>query len=63
MVNPGERYEPGDSVELTFHPDSDSILHIPGRVVRTSKKGTVLHLSRDRIYRLLFREGAHRGAT
>ncbi|HKK49429.1 MAG TPA: PilZ domain-containing protein [Alkalispirochaeta sp.] len=71
MVNPGERYEPGDSVELTFHPDSDSILHIPARVVRSSKKGTILHLSfeniressRDRIYRLLFREGAHRGAT
>lgn len=66
MVNPGERYEQGETLELTFHPESDSTLHIPAKVVRTSKKGKVLHLSfesiressRDKIYRMLFRQGA-----
>jgi hypothetical protein len=68
MVNPGERYEQGETLELTFHPDSEATLHIPARVVRTSKKGKVLHLSfesiressRDKIYRMLFRQGAER---
>lgn len=68
MVNPGERFESDDSLELTFHPESDSTLHIPARVVRTSKGGKVLHLtfeniregSRDKIYKMLFREGAQR---
>lgn len=68
MANPGERYEKGESLELTFHPDSEATLHIPARVVRTSKQGKVLHLSfeniressRDKIYRLLFQEGAER---
>ncbi|MFW6214491.1 MAG: flagellar brake protein [Alkalispirochaetaceae bacterium] len=66
MVNPGERFEAEDSLELTFHPESDSTLHIPARVVRTSKGGKVLHLSfeniregsRDKIYKMLFRQGA-----
>ncbi|MFP4302797.1 MAG: flagellar brake protein [Spirochaetaceae bacterium] len=68
MVNPGERYEHGETLELTFHPDSEATLHIPARVVRTSKQGRVLHLtfeniretSRDKIYRFLFRQGAER---
>jgi c-di-GMP-binding flagellar brake protein YcgR len=68
VVNPGQRYEEGDTLELTFHPDSEKTLHIPANVVRTSKGGKVLHLSfeniressRDKIYRLLFRQGADR---
>lgn len=68
MVNPGERYEQGQTLELTFHPESESTLHIPAKVVRTSKQGKVLHLSfeniressRDKIYRMLFKQGAER---
>lgn len=68
MVNPGQRYEQGETLELTFHPDSEKTLHIPANVVRSSKSGKVLHLSfeniressRDKIYRLLFRQGAER---
>lgn len=68
IVNPGQRYDAEESLELTFHPESESTLHLPARVVRTSKGGKVLHLtfenlregSRDKIYKLLFRQGAQR---
>lgn len=68
IVNPGQRYDADDTLELTFHPESESTLHLPATVVRTSKGGKVLHLSfenlregsRDKIYRLLFKEGAQR---
>jgi c-di-GMP-binding flagellar brake protein YcgR len=61
--NPGGRFSTGDTVELTFHPDGDTTLDLVATVVRTSRRGKVIHLrygniresDRDRVYRLMFR--------
>ncbi len=60
--NPAERFSAGDSVELTFHPDGDTTLDLVATVVRTSRRGKVIHVrygniresDRDRVYRLIF---------
>ncbi|HKJ85424.1 MAG TPA: PilZ domain-containing protein, partial [Spirochaetia bacterium] len=66
---PDPRFQRGEHVELTFHPDSAAPLHLPGRIVRESKGGRVAHVSfddltpstRDRVYGFLFQRQA-RGA-
>ncbi len=62
IENPDKRFSPGDTVELTFHPDGDRSLNLIATVVRTSRGGSTIHVkygsiresSRDRVYRLLF---------
>lgn len=62
LENPGKRFSTGDAVELTFHPDGNRELNLIATVVRTSRRGSVIHVkygniresSRDRVYRLLF---------
>lgn len=60
---PDERYEPGETVELTFNASSTDALHLPARIVRESHGGSVVHVAfqgisqntRDRIVGFLFR--------
>lgn len=60
---PDERYQEGEVVEMTFHPESDAALHLPGRIVRESRRGAIAHVrfenlqpgTRDRIMGLVFR--------
>jgi c-di-GMP-binding flagellar brake protein YcgR/type II secretory pathway pseudopilin PulG len=62
LENPGKRFNTGDTVELTFHPEGDTTLNLIATVVRTSHGGSTIHVkygniresSRDRVYRLLF---------
>jgi hypothetical protein len=62
LENPQGRFRSGDGVELSFHPDSEEALNVQANVVRTSRRGSVLHVNfehlrestRDRIYRMLF---------
>ncbi|GAB6088985.1 PilZ domain-containing protein [Spirochaeta dissipatitropha] len=62
VVNPKKAFSAGDDISLSFRSDTETMLHIIGRVVRTSKHNTVLHIDfdnmgesrRDRLYRLLF---------
>ena len=42
---PDDRFQRGEHVEMTFHPDSAQALHLPGRIVRESKGGKVAHVS------------------
>jgi hypothetical protein len=64
LENPQNRFRAGAGVELSFHPDSKSVLNVLGNVVRTSHRGSVIHVNfehlkdstRDRIYRMLFTE-------
>lgn len=68
LENPGNRFERGAGLELSFHPSSSEPLNVVGHVVRTSKRGAVLHVNfehlkettRDSIYRLLFEEEKRR---
>ena len=61
--NPNGEVKKGSDVELTFHPNSEERLNLHGRVVRTSRQGSVLHIkferlresARDKVYRVLFR--------
>ncbi len=70
LYNPENRFGAGDEVELTFHPDSTETLHVVGRVIRRSKRGTVIHVgfqqlresARDKIFRGLFRKQPDRRA-
>lgn len=63
---PDSRYQRGEQIELTFHPDSDAPLHLPGRIVRESKGGRIAHMcfgdlrpsTRDRVFEYLFRNQA-----
>jgi len=65
---PDERYQRGEQVEMTFHPDSAEPLHLPARVVRESRRGRVVHVTfehvkpatRDRILGFLFRSQGRR---
>jgi hypothetical protein len=43
LANPGQRFSPGDLVELSFAPSGDE-LAVPARVVRTSRTGALLHV-------------------
>ncbi len=60
---PDDRYERGESVEMTFHPDSRQAMHLAGRIVRESHGGRVVHVkftdvgpsTRDRVLGFLFR--------
>lgn len=60
---PDDRYEPGETVELTFNANSANSLHLPSRIVRESHGGSVVHVAfhgipqhtRDRIIGFLFR--------
>jgi len=62
LMNPSQRFHQGDDIELTFHPSSDSTLHLVANVLRTSQGNTVLHVkfgriketTRDQVYNLLF---------
>lgn len=62
VVNPKKTFSTGDDISLSFRSDTETMLHIIGRVVRTSRHNTVLHIDfenmgesrRDRLYRLLF---------
>ena len=63
LRNPSPKFVRGTDLELTFHPDSEGMLNLHGRVVRTSHQGRVLHVkfeklresTRDKIFGLLFR--------
>ncbi|MFP4115067.1 MAG: PilZ domain-containing protein [Spirochaetota bacterium] len=65
---PDGRYQRGEHVELTFHPDSTKALHLPGRIERESKGGKVVHVSfedlrpatRDKVVGLVFRNERRR---
>ena len=60
---PDDRYQRGETVEMTFHPDSRQAMHLAGRIVRESHGGKVVHVkftdvgpsTRDRVLGLLFR--------
>ena len=60
---PDDRYQRGESVEMTFHPDSQQAIHLVGRIVRESRGGKVVHVkftdvapsTRDRVLGFLFR--------
>ncbi|MFW5688212.1 MAG: flagellar brake protein [Spirochaetota bacterium] len=60
---PDERFQAGEQVEMTFHPDSDAAMHLTGEVIRESKRGSIAHVSfenlrpgeRDRVMRYVFR--------
>lgn len=62
LINPAGEFEAGNTIELSFHPDSREPLHVQASVIRTSENGSVLHVRfeqmresmRDKIYRLLF---------
>ncbi len=49
LYSPEASFKEGSEVELTFHPDSNEALHVAGTVVKRSRRGTVLHISFDRI--------------
>ncbi|MFW5743686.1 MAG: flagellar brake protein [Spirochaetota bacterium] len=65
---PDDRYQRGEHVEITFHPDSSEPLHLPARIVRESRRGSVVHVTfehvrpaaRDRIFGFLFRNQSRR---
>jgi hypothetical protein len=67
---PDDRYQRGEHVEMTFHPNSTQALHLPGRIVRESKNGKVAHVSfedlrpatRDKIVGFVFRTQGRRQA-
>ena len=66
FINPGQRFHQGDDIELTFHPDSESVLHLVASVLRTSQGNTIIHVqfsrirdrARDQIYNMLFVQDA-----
>lgn len=68
LENPGTRFRAGDGLELSFHPGTRQALNVVGHVIRTSNRGTVLHITfehlrettRDSIYKLLFEEEKRR---
>jgi hypothetical protein len=49
VYSPDTSFKEGSEVELTFHPDSNNALHVAGSVIKRSRRGTVLHISFDRI--------------
>lgn len=69
LENPGNRFKAGAGLELSFYPGNRRTLNVMGHVVRTSKRGSVLHINfehlkestRDSIYNLLFDEEKKRG--
>lgn len=71
IANPNQRFRRGDQVVLSFHPDSQESLRTIGRVVRTSKRNSVAHISfenltqeaQDRLYGALFQQGSPRGGS
>lgn len=66
LVNPDQRFHQGDDIELTFHPDSESVLHLVASVLRTSRGNSTLHVqfsrirepARDQIYNMMFAKDA-----
>ena len=69
FLAPDPRFQRGEQVELTFHPDSSVPLHLPGRIVRESNGGKTVHVrfeelpasTRDRVLGFLFRREPRRG--
>ncbi|AFG37026.1 PilZ domain-containing protein [Spirochaeta africana] len=63
IMNPERRFKAGDHVVLKFHPDSFDYLSVLGKVVRTSRKNSVAHISfenlqptvQKRLYGYIFR--------
>ncbi|MEX2443004.1 MAG: PilZ domain-containing protein [Alkalispirochaeta sp.] len=62
LHNPSARLDAGDTISLVFQPLEGEVMEVPATVIRTSRKGAVLHVrygnireaQRDRIYRMLF---------
>ncbi|AFG36487.1 flagellar brake protein [Spirochaeta africana] len=63
LENPGRRFAAGEDISISFQADTSKMLHVIGRIVRTSRGGRVMHVDfrhlqetlRDRLYRIVFR--------
>ncbi len=68
LENPQGAFSVGEDISLSFHDASHQDFHLIGRIVRTSKRGSVLHVDfchlqkniQDKLYALLF-QGTGRG--
>lgn len=62
LYNRSNLFAAGEDIALSFHPNSTHSLDVIGKILRTSKDNTILHVdlrhlketTRDKIYRVLF---------